>query len=66
MAANGEDVGPLLQLPLLTRLHSCFHLTAYGGPGGPLGQLGDGQNRIGDNGLPEGQYCLGANGGLSI
>lgn len=43
----------------------CFHLTAYGGPGGPVGQLADGQNRIGDKSLPEGEYCIGPNGGLT-
>ena len=36
---------------------SCFHLNATGGPGGCLGQLADGQNRIGQN-LPEAQYCI--------
>lgn len=28
-------------------ISSCFHLTASGGPGGVVGQLSDGQNRIG-------------------
>ncbi|KAI6874179.1 hypothetical protein KC338_g627 [Hortaea werneckii] len=38
----------------------CFAMTAYGGPGGTVGQLGDGQNRIGQNNLPvpQGTYCL--------
>ena len=40
-------------------------MTAYGGPGGDVGQLPDGQNRIGDTGLPEGQYCIGKYGGLT-
>jgi len=40
---------------------SCFHLNATGGPGGCVGQLSDGQNRIGQN-LPEAQYCIN-NGG---
>ena len=43
----------------------CFHLTATGGPGGRVDQLFDGQNRIGQTGLPEGQYCINGNGGLT-
>ena len=43
----------------------CFHLTAEGGPGGQVDQLFDGQNRIGQTGLPEGQYCINGNGGLT-
>ncbi|EME49621.1 hypothetical protein DOTSEDRAFT_20053 [Dothistroma septosporum NZE10] len=43
----------------------CFHVTAEGGPGGQVDQLFDGQNRIGQTGLPEGQYCINANGGLT-
>ncbi|QIW96619.1 hypothetical protein AMS68_002137 [Peltaster fructicola] len=45
----------------------CFHLSASGGPGGDVGQLGDGQNRIGQNNLPvsKAQYCLDSNGGLT-
>ncbi|EUC43805.1 hypothetical protein COCMIDRAFT_99865 [Bipolaris oryzae ATCC 44560] len=35
----------------------CYTLKASGGAQGILGQLGDGQNRIGDN-LPTGCYCL--------
>ncbi|KAI7527567.1 hypothetical protein KC331_g16256 [Hortaea werneckii] len=44
----------------------CFGITAYGGPGGTVGQLGDGQNRIGQNNLPvpQGTYCLN-NGALT-
>lgn len=45
---------------------SCFGLTAYGGPGGVVRQLSDGQNRIGDDSLPVGKYCLGSNGGESL
>ncbi|KAI6894418.1 hypothetical protein KC318_g3235 [Hortaea werneckii] len=43
-----------------------FGMTAYGGPGGTVGQLGDGQNRIGQNNLPvlQGTYCLN-NGALT-
>ncbi|GAB7338083.1 hypothetical protein MBLNU457_4449t2 [Dothideomycetes sp. NU457] len=41
----------------------CFHLNATGGPGGDVGQLSDGQNRIGQN-LPEAQYCIN-NGALT-
>ncbi|KAJ9656446.1 hypothetical protein H2201_008537 [Coniosporium apollinis] len=42
----------------------CFHLTATGGPSGPLGQLSDGQNRIGQ-GSPPSTYCISADGGLT-
>ena len=45
--------------------YSCFHLDAYGQFGGPVSQLGDGQNRIGDESLPEGQYCIGQDGSLT-
>ncbi|KAJ5493073.1 hypothetical protein N7539_001819 [Penicillium diatomitis] len=43
----------------------CFHLTASGGGSGPVGQLSDGQNRIGDNSLPTATYCISSNGGLT-
>ena len=43
----------------------CFHLTSTGGASGTLGQLGDGQNRIGDSNLPPAQYCIDANGGIT-
>ncbi|KAL1964604.1 hypothetical protein VTN77DRAFT_6778 [Rasamsonia byssochlamydoides] len=41
----------------------CFGLTASGGASGTIGQLGDGQNRIG-GGLPPAQYCIDSNGGI--
>jgi hypothetical protein len=47
--------------------YSCFHLTASGGKSGVLGQLDDGQNRVGQTcGLATEQatYCL-SNGGLT-
>lgn len=40
----------------------CFSLTASGGISGSLGQLSDGQNRVGGS-LPAGQYCL-SNGAI--
>jgi hypothetical protein len=45
----------------------CFHLTASGGASGPVGQLGDGQNRVGgDSGsLPEGQFCINTDGSIT-
>ncbi|KAL4986153.1 ubiquitin 3 binding protein But2 C-terminal domain-containing protein [Aspergillus falconensis] len=45
----------------------CFHLTASGGASGPVGQLGDGQNRVGgDSGsLPEGQFCINSDGSIT-
>ncbi|KAI9702354.1 MAG: hypothetical protein M1836_000833 [Candelina mexicana] len=42
----------------------CFHLSASGGQSGTVGQLSDGQNRIG-GGLPQAQYCIDSNGGLT-
>ena len=41
----------------------CFSITAQGGPGGKLGQIYDGQNRIGDQGAPVGSYCINSQGG---
>ncbi|KAK5130775.1 hypothetical protein LTR08_001665 [Meristemomyces frigidus] len=43
----------------------CFGLSASGGPGGVLGQISDGQNRIGQSGLPAGSYCIDNSGGLT-
>ncbi|KZF26270.1 hypothetical protein L228DRAFT_264689 [Xylona heveae TC161] len=42
----------------------CFHLTASGGESGTVGQLSDGQNRIG-GGLSPATYCIDSNGGLT-
>lgn len=42
----------------------CFGLEASGGASGSIGQLSDGQNRIG-GGLPPGKFCLGTGGGLT-
>ena len=41
----------------------CFSLTASGGASGVLGQLADGQNRVGGN-YPAGSYCINGQGGL--
>ncbi|KAF1942383.1 hypothetical protein EJ02DRAFT_345705 [Clathrospora elynae] len=41
----------------------CIQLQASGGASGVLGQLGDGQNRVG-GGYASGCYCLGSNGGF--
>ncbi|KAF2723944.1 hypothetical protein K431DRAFT_310659 [Polychaeton citri CBS 116435] len=50
----------------------CFHLSAEGLSDGPFGaskfqvqQLGDGQNRISQSNLPEGQYCIDSHGGVT-
>lgn len=43
----------------------CFGLTATGGVSGPMGQLSDGQNRIGDNSLPPAQYCIDSTGSIT-
>ncbi|CAN9170785.1 unnamed protein product [Alternaria sp. RS040] len=42
----------------------CFKLSASGGASGVLGQLDDGQNRIGGN-HPTGCYCLDGSGGFT-
>ncbi|KAI5275073.1 hypothetical protein E4T47_01984 [Aureobasidium subglaciale] len=52
---------------LLPRDQCCFSLNAAGGKSGVVGQLGDGQNRIGQSGglaNQQGTYCL-SNGGLT-
>jgi hypothetical protein len=43
----------------------CFHLTSSGGASGELGQLDDGQNRIGDNSLSPAQYCIDSKGAIT-
>ena len=49
---------------LVPRGGSCgFSITANGGPGGKLGQLPDGQNRIGDQSLTAGSYYIDVHGG---
>ncbi|KAJ9300745.1 hypothetical protein DTO271G3_1909 [Paecilomyces variotii] len=42
----------------------CFGLTASGSVSGTIGQLSDGQNRIG-GGLPAAQYCIDSSGGIT-
>ncbi|CAL5873604.1 uncharacterized protein PFLUO_LOCUS7885 [Penicillium psychrofluorescens] len=41
----------------------CFHLTASGGVSGSIGQLNDGQTRVGDNSLSPAQFCLDSSNG---
>lgn len=41
----------------------CFTLTASGGESGPVGQIDDGQTRIG-NGTQPGQFCIDSSGGI--
>jgi hypothetical protein len=43
----------------------CFHLTSSGDAPGKLGQLSDGQNRIGDNSLSPAQYCIDSKGAIT-
>ncbi|KAI9656339.1 MAG: hypothetical protein M1821_005002 [Bathelium mastoideum] len=51
---------------LVPRGGSCyFSITATGGPGGALGQLPDGQNRIGDDSLSPASYTIDGRGGLT-
>lgn len=42
----------------------CFTLEASGGVSGTVGQLDDGQNRVGGH-HPPGHYCLSNSGGLT-
>lgn len=42
----------------------CFRLTGSGGVSGEVGQLDDGQNRIGGN-YPHGEYCINAQGAIT-
>ncbi|KAJ5550822.1 GPI anchored cell wall protein [Penicillium sp. DV-2018c] len=51
---------------LVSRTDSCcFQLTSSGGASGKLGQLDDGQNRIGDSNLSAAQYCINLNGEIT-
>lgn len=51
---------------LVSRSDSCcFHLTSSGGASGELGQLSDGQNRIGDSSLSPAQYCIDSTGAIT-
>jgi hypothetical protein len=51
---------------LVSRTDSCcFHLSSSGGASGKLGQLGDGQNRIGDSKLSPAQFCINPNGEIT-
>ncbi|KAE8314550.1 ubiquitin 3 binding protein But2 C-terminal domain-containing protein [Aspergillus transmontanensis] len=43
----------------------CFHLTASGGASGTVGQLTDGQNRIGDHSLSTAQFCISSDGSIT-
>lgn len=43
----------------------CFHLTASGGASGNVGQLSDGQNRIGDNTLSPAEFCISSDGSIT-
>ncbi|OGE58040.1 hypothetical protein PENARI_c001G05191 [Penicillium arizonense] len=43
----------------------CFHLSSSGGASGELGQLSDGQNRIGDSTLSAAQYCIDSKGAIT-
>ncbi|KAJ5809528.1 uncharacterized protein N7503_001746 [Penicillium pulvis] len=43
----------------------CFHLTASGGASGDVGQLSDGQNRIGDSSLSPAEFCISSDGSIT-
>ncbi|KAJ5663533.1 hypothetical protein N7507_004264 [Penicillium longicatenatum] len=43
----------------------CFHLTASGSASGDVGQLSDGQNRIGDDSLPPAEFCINSDGSIT-
>ncbi|KAJ5928586.1 hypothetical protein N7466_007542 [Penicillium verhagenii] len=43
----------------------CFHLTASGGVSGSLGQLTDGQVRVGDDSLSAADFCINSSGAIT-
>ncbi|KAJ5759132.1 hypothetical protein N7520_006288 [Penicillium odoratum] len=43
----------------------CFHLTASGGVSGTLGQLSDGQVRVGDDSLSAATFCINSSGAIT-
>lgn len=43
----------------------CFHMTSSGGASGDLGQLSDGQVRVGDNSLSASQFCIDSKGAIT-
>lgn len=48
----------------LKRSDCCFQLTASGGAQGTVGQLNDGQNRVGGS-YDAAKYCISSNGGIT-
>lgn len=61
IAAAGLAVGA--SAAVVARDQCCFQLTASGGVSGTVGQLSDGQNRVG-GGYPPATYCIN-NGGIT-
>ena len=43
----------------------CFRLTASGDVSGDVGQLSDGQNRVGDTSLPPANFCIDSSGSIT-
>lgn len=43
----------------------CFHLSSSGGASGSVGELGDGQVRVGDNKLSTSQFCISSTGAIT-
>lgn len=43
----------------------CFHLSSSGGASGSVGELGDGQVRVGDNKLSTSQFCIDSSGRIT-
>ncbi|KAJ6095582.1 hypothetical protein N7486_006328 [Penicillium sp. IBT 16267x] len=50
---------------LVGRSSCCFHLTASGGVSGSLGQLSDGQVRVGDDSLSAADFCINSSGAIT-
>lgn len=61
LAAFAASVSSLAFLPRGEQ-PCCFHLNVSGEVAGPLGQLTDGQSRVGDNSLNQSLFCINSTG----
>jgi hypothetical protein len=61
LAAFAASVNALALFPR-AEVPCCFHLNVSGEVTGPLGQLTDGQSRVGDNSLSQSLFCINSTG----